>query len=148
MLVSYVTNPNPTQVQIWDSVFHDNGNGTPYHGLYFGAADATCLVANCVFYDNYGFAAQFGPNSDNLIITCCTSHENKAGGYGGYSIWTQGAYTNINNRIVGCIASTGGQYREREPELRQRPGPRPADWGGLSRRRPRRPSPVCLHPGD
>lgn len=104
---------DPTQMQIWDCIFHHNGDtATPlYHGIYFGGGDGTCLIANSVFYDNARFAIQAGPRCNDLIITGCTAHSDGEGGdgTGGYTIWSQAPdNSNPNVRMYGCISTSPG----------------------------------------
>lgn len=107
LLVSYTSNA-PTQVQVWDSVFHHNGEAaTPlYHGIYMGASDTTTVIANCVFYDNARFAIQLGPRGGRGIITACT-HYGRVGDVGGITIWSQSPYnTNPGAKVYASVVSS------------------------------------------
>jgi len=61
-----------TDIQIWDTITHNNGSITgQHHGLYLGNCP-NIVVANVLSYANIGYGVQWYPNTDNGIMTCCT----------------------------------------------------------------------------
>lgn len=105
-----IVSSNVSGWQIWNSRFQHNGEEDNYdHGGYISTASPGCVIANCVFDDNWAYNLQVYPDCKDLIVTCCTidggqrqEHER-----GGIVLGDPGR--SQRNRFIG-IVSTRAPY--------------------------------------
>lgn len=101
---------NASNIQVWNNKIHNNGsaiNNNLDHGVYWGYARGSCVLANNLFYDNYAYNVQIYPDSPGVIIACNTMDGGAV--RGGMVVGSEAGQTD-NVIIVGLIGTNGPYY--------------------------------------
>lgn len=103
--------------QVWNTKLYSNGHTADLdHGMYVAATDGVspCIIANCLFDDNYAFGLQLYPNANKVWVLTSTfdghtGHGSPgAAGIGGITISNETpSSTSDDNKVIGCLMSNG-----------------------------------------